>query len=152
VRGGAASIVNPYTRRVSDDFSGIDRGSGYLAHFFGTSTWRTVLMISALGLCLGATWFAAYGWNRQLPSVPECDSHAYQPFIDSLRRSEDALKTALALSMGALVVAIGGLTQAVGVFKRGIFRWVLTLTFVIIALPIEITLLVLKQLQAPNCF
>lgn len=76
----------------------------------------------------------------------------YEPFLGSLQRSDDALHTSLALATAALVVPVAALIQAIGVFRTGIFRWVLIVTFVVLGLPIVIVLNVLKDFQAPNCF
>ena len=114
--------------------------------------WRASLLITALVLCIAATCFAAYGWYRHLPAVPECDSRYYEPFLGSLQRSDDALHTSLALATAALVVSVAALIQAIAVFRTGIFRWVLIVTFVVLGLPIVIVLNVLKDFQAPNCF
>jgi hypothetical protein len=109
-------------------------------------------MLTAIALCVAAAWLAAYGWHRHLPPVPACDSRSYGPFVDSLQRSQDALQTAVEFAVGAFVVALVALIQAVAVFKRGILRWVLILTFLIFAVPIALALLFLKGLEAPNCF
>jgi hypothetical protein len=72
--------------------------------------------------------------------------------MDSLQRSQDAIQAAVEFAVAALLVSLVALVQAVAVFKRGIFRWVLILTFLIFALPTAIVLILLKGLEAPNCF